>query len=46
VPYYLLMLGGGVDERGARIGSIVMRIPAKRIPIALDRLVAQYPRRA
>jgi sulfite reductase (ferredoxin) len=42
VPHYMLMLGGGVDERGARIGDIVMRIPAKRIPVALDRLVAQY----
>jgi sulfite reductase (ferredoxin) len=42
VPHYMLMLGGGVDERGARIGEIVMRIPAKRIPIALDRLVARY----
>jgi sulfite reductase (ferredoxin) len=42
VPHYMLMLGGGVDDRGARIAETVMRIPARRVPIALERLVAQY----
>jgi sulfite reductase (ferredoxin) len=42
VPHYMLMLGGRVDGRGTRIGDIVMRIPAKRIPLALDRLVVHY----
>ena len=44
VPHYMLMLGGGIDERGARMAEAVMRIPARRVPIALDRLVAQYRR--
>ena len=42
VPHYMLMLGGGVDARGARMAQPVMRIPARRVPLALDRLVAQY----
>lgn len=42
VPHYMLMLGGGVDERGARIAQPVMRIPARHVPRALDRLVDQY----
>lgn len=42
VPHYMLMLGGGVDERGARIAEAVMRIPARRVPVALERLVDQY----
>jgi sulfite reductase (ferredoxin) len=42
VPHYMLMLGGAVDENGCRIAQAVMRIPARRVPTALDRLVAQY----
>jgi sulfite reductase (ferredoxin) len=42
VPHYMLMLGGGVDERGARIAEPIMKIPARRVPDALDRLVSQY----
>lgn len=42
VPHYMLMLGGGVDERGARLAQAVMRIPARQVPRALDRLVDQY----
>ena len=40
--HYMLMLGGGIDERGARMAQAVMKIPARRVPIALDRLVSQY----
>jgi len=42
VPHYMMMLGGGVDENGCRIAQAVMRIPARRVPVALERLVAQY----
>ena len=41
-PHYMMLLGGGVDERGMHLGRMVMRIPAKRVPIALDRLVGAY----
>jgi len=42
VPHYMLMLGGGIDSRGARMAQPVMKIPARRVPLALQRLVAQY----
>jgi sulfite reductase beta subunit-like hemoprotein len=42
VPHYMLMLGGGIDARGARMAQPVMKIPARRVPHALARLVAQY----
>ncbi|MGD1054163.1 MAG: nitrite/sulfite reductase [Candidatus Dormibacteria bacterium] len=42
VPHYMLMLGGGIDARGARMAQPVMKIPARRVPAALERLVAQY----
>jgi hypothetical protein len=38
----MLMLGGGIDSRGARMAQPVMKIPARRVPVALERLVAQY----
>jgi sulfite reductase (NADPH) hemoprotein beta-component len=42
VPQYFVMLGGGVDEAGARFGRLAAKIPARRIPEALERLVALY----
>jgi sulfite reductase (ferredoxin) len=42
VPHYMMMLGGGIDARGARMAQAVMKIPARRVPVALERLVAQY----
>jgi sulfite reductase beta subunit-like hemoprotein len=42
VPHYLVMVGGGADEGGATFGRTVGRIPARRVPEAVDRLVALY----
>jgi sulfite reductase (NADPH) hemoprotein beta-component len=42
VPQYHLLLGGGVDARGAAFGRLVARIPARRIPEAVDRLLAHF----
>ena len=42
VPHYMLLLGGSVDERGAHLAQPLMRIPARRVPQALDRLVDRY----
>ncbi|MFT3843234.1 MAG: nitrite/sulfite reductase [Myxococcaceae bacterium] len=42
VPQYHLLLGGGVDARGATFGRLVARIPARRIPEAVDRLLAHF----
>ena len=42
VPQYHLMLGGGVSGKGAVFGRLVARIPARRIPEAVDRLLAHF----
>lgn len=42
VPHYMLLLNGGIDSRGAKMALPIMRIPARRIPQALDLLWARY----
>jgi sulfite reductase beta subunit-like hemoprotein len=42
VPQYFVMAGGGADDNGAAFGRIVAKIPARRCPEAVDRLVALY----
>jgi len=42
VPQYFVLLGGSVDEAGARFGRLTAKIPARRVPEALERLVALY----
>lgn len=42
VPQYFVMAGGGADAEGAAFGRIVAKIPARRCPEAVDRLVALY----
>jgi sulfite reductase beta subunit-like hemoprotein len=41
-PYYHLMIGGGIDAQGAHFGRTVGRIPARRVPRAVRRLIAFY----
>ncbi len=41
VPQYFVMLGGGVDETGvAHFGRLIAKLPARRVPAAVERLVA------
>jgi sulfite reductase (NADPH) hemoprotein beta-component len=42
VPQYLLLLGGGVGETGTRFGRVSARIPARRAPEAVDRVLALW----
>jgi sulfite reductase (NADPH) hemoprotein beta-component len=42
VPQYFVMAGGGADPEGAAFGRIVAKVPARRCPEAVDRLVALY----
>ena len=42
VPQYFVMVGGGADADGAAFGRIAAKIPARRCPEAVDRLVAMY----
>jgi len=42
VPQYFVLLGGGLGPDGARFGRLAAKIPARRIPAAIERLVALY----
>ena len=42
VPQYFVMVGGGVDADGASFGRVAAKIPARRAPEAVDRLVALF----
>src|SRR5262245_58809715 len=42
VPQYFVMLGGGVDGGRASFGRIAAKVPARRLPEAVDRLIALY----
>jgi len=42
VPQYFVMVGGGVTDRGASFGRLAAKIPARRIPEAVDRLIELY----
>jgi sulfite reductase beta subunit-like hemoprotein len=42
VPHYMMLLAGGIDRDGARMAQPIMRIPARRVPQALDLLWSRY----
>jgi sulfite reductase (ferredoxin) len=42
VPQYLVYLGGGIRKDGADFGRLVAKVPARRAPIALTRLLELY----
>ncbi len=41
-PQYFLTVGGGVDDDGAHFGRLVAKIPARRVPEAVERLLTLY----
>ncbi|WP_243091115.1 nitrite/sulfite reductase [Thermus neutrinimicus] len=42
VPHYTLLLGGRTREGEARFGQVVARIPARRAPEAVERILRRY----
>src|SRR5581483_1096498 len=42
VPQYFVMIGGGATAAGASFGRLAAKIPARRIPEAVERLIALY----
>jgi sulfite reductase beta subunit-like hemoprotein len=45
VPQYFVMVGGGATEEGAAFGRLAAKIPARRLSLAVDRLIGLYARR-
>ena len=44
VPQYFVMVGGGATEDGAAFGRLAAKIPARRLPEAVERLIDLYAR--
>ena len=44
VPQYFVMVGGGALDRGALFGRVAAKIPARRIPQTVERLIDLYAR--
>jgi len=42
VPQYFVLVGGGAHDRGASFGRLAAKIPARRIPQAVERLIDLY----
>jgi sulfite reductase beta subunit-like hemoprotein len=42
VPQYFVMVGGGPDGDGVRFARLAAKIPARRMTVALERLLALY----
>ena len=44
VPQYFVMVGGGAHDRGASFARLAAKIPARRIPEAVERLIDLFAR--
>jgi sulfite reductase (NADPH) hemoprotein beta-component len=44
VPQYFVLIGGLSSDAGARFGRLAAKIPARRLPAAVDALLALYER--
>src|SRR5262249_6406228 len=44
VPQYFVMVGGATHENGASFGRLAAKIPARRVPEAVERLIRLYAR--
>jgi sulfite reductase (NADPH) hemoprotein beta-component len=42
VPQYFVVVGGGTEHGGASFGRLASKVPARRIPEVVDRLIEMY----
>jgi len=42
LPQYFLMVGGGVDDKGAHFARLAAKVPVHRVASAVERLIALY----
>lgn len=42
VPQYFIQIGGGIDAERTTFGRLSAKVPARRVPMALERLVRLY----
>ena len=44
VPQYFVMVGGGTTDQGASFGRLAAKVPVRRMPEVVERLIAMYRR--
>jgi len=44
VPQYFVMVGGGTTDQGASFARLAAKVPARRMPEVVERLIAMYQR--
>src|SRR5205085_8266501 len=44
VPQYFVMVGGGASEQGATFARLAAKVPARRMPEVVERLIGLYQR--
>ena len=42
MPQYFIQVGGGIDAERTTFGRLAAKVPARRAPVALERLVRLY----
>ena len=42
LPQYFLMVGGGVDDKGAHFARLAAKVPVHRVDSAVERLIELY----
>ena len=42
VPQYFVLIGGGTTAEGASFGRLAAKVPARRIPQVVERLIGLY----
>jgi sulfite reductase beta subunit-like hemoprotein len=42
VPQYFVMVGGGSDDAGAHFAKLAAKVPARRVPVAVERLAELF----
>ena len=45
VPQYFVLIGGGADGERTAFGRVVAKVPARRVPAAVERLILLYASR-
>ncbi len=45
VPQYFVMVGGGATAQGASFARLAAKVPARRMPEVVERLIAMYTRK-
>ena len=41
-PHFQMLIGGGINDSGATFGRVIGRVPARRVPLAVEAFITKY----